>query len=129
VNTTEQTDKPVLGHFFIGMVLLVAIQTVFMLGGLLLERHLNVSITGIPTTVGLVVVILASLFASRKLSIYVLLGSFTAAFLCPLILVLILVFNAASCRKPHIYFSLGCLTALTAAGWVYFIQRIVRKRL
>ena len=120
------SDKPVLGHFFIGMVLLVAAQTVFMCGGLLLERHLHVLITGIPTAVGLTLVVATAVALARKLSSYVLLGTFTAAFLCPLILLLILVFDPNSCQRPHVYCSLGYVAAVTAAGWAYFINRILR---
>jgi hypothetical protein len=120
------SDKPVLGHFFIGMVLLVAAQTVFMYGGLLLERHLSVLITGIPTAVGLTLVVATAAGLSRKLSSYVLLGTFTAAFLCPLILLLILLFAPNSCQRPHVYGSLGYVTAMTAAGWTYFINKILR---
>jgi hypothetical protein len=120
------SDKSVLGHFFIGMVLLVVAQTVFMYGGLLVERHLKGPITGIPTAVGLTLVVATSVALSRKLSPYVLLGTFTAAFLCPLILLLILIFNPSSCQKSHVYGSLGYVVAVTAAGWAYFINRILR---
>jgi hypothetical protein len=119
------SDKPVLGHFFIGMVLLVVAQTVFMCGGLLVERHMNVPITGIPTAIGLTVVLAMALILSRKLSLYVLLGSCTVAFICPLILLLILLFNAQPCLKPHIYCSLAYLAVLTAAGWAWFINKIL----
>ena len=123
------SEKPALGHFFIGMVLLVAAQTVFMFGGLLVERHLKVPITGIPTAVGLTLVVVTAVVLSRKLSSYVLLGTFTAAFLCPLILLLILAFDPNSCQKPHVYGSLGYVAAVTAAGWAYFINRILRGSL
>ena len=121
------SDKPVLGHFFIGMVLLVAAQTVFMYGGLLVERHLKAPITGVPTAVGLTLVVAAAVLLSRKLSSYVLLGTFTAAFLCPLILLLILLFDPKSCRQPHVYGSLGYVAAVTGAGWAYFINKILRR--
>lgn len=119
-------DKAVLGHFFVGMILVVVIQVLFMFGGYLVEKRMNVPVTGIPSSIGLTVVLAADVLLSRKLSGYVLLGSFVLAFISPLILLLIVLFKAIPFTAPHMYWSIGYLAALTAAVCLYCVRRILK---
>lgn len=122
-------DKSVLAHFFIGIVMVIVIQTVFMLGGLVVEKQMEIPITGIPSGIGLTVVLVAGAVASRKLSSYVLLGSFTLAFISPLILLLIIIFKAMEFTAPHLYYAVAYLVVLCIAVWGHFVIRILKRGL
>lgn len=117
-----------LKHFFLGVSLFIIIETIFMLGGLFVENKMGISVTGIPSAIGVTIVLLLGLFLYKK-SEYILLGSFTFAFLTPFILYLVMKFNAMTFLKPHIYLSLGYSLLLILAVWLYYINKIIREDL
>jgi hypothetical protein len=111
-------------HFLRGLALVVVVQTVFMAGGLLLERLTGGPVTGLPTVIGLTLVLVLATVLSQRSSEYVLLGSFTLAFLSPLLLFLILRFKIFPVEERLVYFSMGYLCALILAVWFYLGFRI-----
>lgn len=125
----QTSNRDVVQHFFVGVVVVVTIQLAAMLGGLVVERRMALGVTGIPSAVGLFLVLLVSGLLSRRLSEYVLLGSFTFAFAAPLILILVVIFRMLPLMQPHVNFSLGYMIVLTAAVWLYFLVRILRNQL
>ena len=122
-------ENAALGHFFLGIILLVAVQTVFMLGGLLVERFLGLPVTGIPTAIGLTVTLILALAVSRATSSYVLLGSFVLAFVPPVILALIVLFDTLPFHTPLIQAAIVYLALVTAAVWGYCATRILKEDL
>jgi hypothetical protein len=111
-------------HFLRGLALAVLVQTVFMAGGLLVERLLDSPITGIPSMIGLTVVLVAGAALSRLWSPFVLMGSFTLAFVAPLVLFLAVQFRVFPADERLVFFSMGYLCALTLAVWFYFVWRV-----
>lgn len=122
---SEQDSVP-LRHFFVGAVLLMAIQTCFMLGGYLVEKNMGYPVTGIPSSVGLTLVLIVDLLATRRMSQYVMLGSFTFAFLSPLLLFMVTYFKVVPFASPVTWYSLAYLVALTGGVWAYFMTKIIR---
>lgn len=116
-------------HFFRGVILVVVMQTAFMGGGLMIERLLDAPVTGIPSVIGLSLVLAIGAFMSVKMSQFVLLGSFTFAFLAPLMLFAVAFFNVFPVVDKLVYFSIGYLSALTLAVWFYFAFKIIRGEL
>lgn len=121
-------DENVLKYFFLGIVIFVLIQFIFMYGGLLVEKNLNISITGVPSAIGLTVILVIGLLSAKK-SKYILLGSFALAFISPLILGLIIIFKTMNVAIPNVYYSVGYLIALILIVWVYFINIILKNKL
>jgi len=117
----------VFNDFILGAILFVIIQTVFMLGGYFIEKAKEMPITGIPSVIGMTLILIIGICFAKKGKEYVLLGSFAIAFLSPLILLLIVLFNAMAYTIPHIYYSIGYLTLLLLVVWGYFIIKIYRK--
>jgi len=122
-----KTNKKVnvLGYFFLGLILTVIIQTVFMLGGMYVEKGMNIPITGIPSSIGLTIVLLIGLIMYKKSS-FVLLGSFTVAFLAPLILLLIVLFGAMEFLKPQMYYSLAYTSLMVFAVYIFYMRKILK---
>lgn len=120
--------EDILKFFFIGIILAVVVQSIFMVGGLFIERSINVPITGIPSAIGLTAILIIGLLLVKK-SEYILLGSFAIIFLAPLILFLIVLFNAMEFLVPYVYYSIIYLTALILIVWIYYIHKILRGRL
>jgi hypothetical protein len=118
-------DARAMNHFLRGMGLTVAVQTVFMGGGLLLERLLDIPVTGVPSAIGLTVLLGLGAWLARRYSEMLLIGAFTVAFLSPLILFLVVAFNVFKVEEKLVYFSLGYLSALILAVWFYFGFRIL----
>lgn len=111
-------------HFMRGVILVFAVQLVFMGGGLLVERLLDVPVTGVPSMIGLSLVLVLASMMSRRASDYVLLGSFTLAFLAPVTLFLVVLFRVFPVTERLAFFSLGYMSALVLAVWFYFGFRI-----
>jgi len=122
-------DASCLRHFFVGIILLLVIQTVFMLGGYMVEKAMGFPVTGVPSAIGLTLVLVLGILISRRLSEYVVLGSFTLAFLAPLILFLTVFFKVVPVNMPWAKGSLIYLALLTCGVWTYFLVKIVRGRL
>ena len=116
----------VLGYFFFGLILTVIIQTIFMLGGLYVERQMNIPITGIPSAIGLTIVLLIGLVMYKKSS-FVLLGSFIVAFISPLILLLIVLFGAMEFLAPQMYYSLGYTSLMVLFVYIYYMKKILKN--
>lgn len=125
----QTSNRDAVPHFFVGVVVVVTIQLSAMLGGLALERRMAMGVTGVPSAIGLFLVLFVSGLLSRRLSEYVLLGSFTFAFMAPLILILVVIFKMLPLMQPHVSFSLGYMIILTSAVWLYFLVRILRNQL
>jgi len=121
----KKRKEEIVKHFFLGIILTVIIQSLFMLGGLFIENKLGVLITGIPSALGLTLILILGLILYKK-SEYILLGGFTIAFISPLILFLIILFNAMK-FSYLIYYSTAYLTALIVVVWVYYIYKIWRN--
>lgn len=126
-----QSDKSrtILSHFLWGVVMLVIVQSVFMGGGLLVETLMKTPLTGIPSMLGLTVVLFVGAIMIDRKSEYVLAGSFAIAFLSPLLLLLVTHFKVFPVNERMVYFSMGYLTALVLAVWLYFGVRMVRGKI
>jgi hypothetical protein len=116
----------VLHYFVLGIILFVIIQSAFMIGGMFIEKGMDIPITGIPSAIGITVVLIISFILAKK-NEYVLLGSFALAFLSPLILFLVILFNAMEFTTPHIYYSLGYLCLVVFGVWIYYIRKIIKQ--
>src|SRR3989344_3407515 len=116
-------DKAVLNNFILGIILVVVVQTIFMLGGWFIENQMGVAITGIPSAIGLTVVLLIGISLMKK-SEYILLGSFTLAFISPLILFILVKFKAIEFMAPHVYYSLIYLVSVILLVWIYYVIKI-----
>ena len=116
----------VLGYFFFGLILTVIVQTIFMLGGLYVEKNMAIPITGIPSAVGLTVILLFGLVMYKK-SKFVLLGSFTVAFISPLILLLIVLFKAMDFLAPYMYYSLVYTSLMVLCVYIYYMKKILKN--
>lgn len=123
----RNSDNTVFKYFFLGMILLIIVQVVFMLGGLLIERQLGVPMTGIPTALGLTLVLIIGMIFARK-SEYFLLGSFSLAFISPLILGLIVLFGFMDYSKI-LFYSIAYLALMILIVWIYYINKILKDRL
>jgi len=121
-------NEGVLKYFFLGIVIVVIIQTLFMYGGMLVEKNMQISITGIPSAIGLTLVLIIGLLLAKR-SKYILLGSFSLAFISPLILSLITTFKAMEFTSPHIYYSTTYLVAVILIVWLYYINKILKNKL
>ncbi|MFA5856364.1 MAG: hypothetical protein WC867_03335 [Candidatus Pacearchaeota archaeon] len=128
VSKNKSEENNVLKYFFIGIVIVVIIQSLFMFGGMILEKRMNMNITGIPSSIGLTIVLLIGLFLYKK-SEFILLGSFSLAFISPLLLLLIVVFKAMAYTKPHMYFSIAYLILLITIVWAYYVNRIMKGKI
>ena len=129
--TGKKNNKPksnVLEYFFFGLILTIIIQTIFMLGGMYFERNIGIPLTGIPSAIGLTLVFLIGLIMYKK-SVFVLLGSFTVAFISPLILLLIVLFNAMEFVKPHMYYSLAYTALLVLCVYIFYMNKILKNEL
>ena len=117
-----------LKYLFLGVVIVVVIQTLFMYVGMIVEKNMRVPITGIPSAIGLTFVLIIGLLLAKK-SNYILLGSFTLAFISPLILALIVIFKAMNFTAPHIYYSIAYLVILILIVWGYYIKKILKNEI
>jgi len=123
---TSKKDDSVLKYFFLGIVIVVIVQTIFMFGGMIIEKNMQIAITGIPSAIGLTLVLIIGLILSKR-STYILLGSFALAFISPLILSLIVVFKAMDFTVPHIYYSTTYLVLVILIVWLYYIVKILKN--
>jgi hypothetical protein len=121
-------DENVLKYFFLGIVIFIFVQALFMFGGMLIEKNIQIDITGIPSAAGLTVVLIIGLLLIKK-SKYILLGSFTLAFIAPLVLGLIIIFEAMDFVVPSIYYSITYLVVMILTVWGYFINKILKNEL
>ncbi|MFA6145763.1 MAG: hypothetical protein WC697_00325 [Patescibacteria group bacterium] len=126
-NSLEE-DKNVLKYFFLGIVIFLLIQTLFMYGGMLVEKNMQIPITGMPSAMGLTIVLIIGLLLAKK-SKYILLGSFTLAFISPLILGLIIIFKAMDFLTPNIYYSMIYLVVVILIIWIYYINKILKNKI
>lgn len=122
-------DKLAMRHFMWGLTLLLAVQAVFMGGGLLVESLLKAPVTGVPSMAGLTTVLFISILAAGRKSEYVVLGSFSIACIAPLILFAVVQYKLFPVQTELVHFSMGYMTALTVAVWVYFGVRMLRRRM
>jgi hypothetical protein len=129
VGRMKVDERQLLPHFSLGIMLMVMVQTLCMFGGLVVERRLGVFVTGIPSSVGLFLVLLVAGTLSKKLSDYVLLGAFTFAFVAPLILFVVVLLKALPVMQPQTNWSLAYMIVLTATVWIYFLARIFRGKM
>lgn len=117
----------VMKDFIFGIILFVVIQAIFMLGGLYIENSNGIPITGIPSALGLTVVLLLGLYFRKQKKDYVIIGSFILAFIAPLILYLIVLFNAMEFLAPHIQYSITYMVLVILFVWAGFIIKVFRK--
>jgi ABC-type Fe3+-siderophore transport system permease subunit len=122
-------NKTIMGHFIQGGVLFLTVQAIFMGGGLLVETLARAPISGVPSMAGLTVVLFLAAMRIEKKSEYVLLGSFSIAFLAPLALFLVTRYKVFPVEEPTVYFSMGYLSALIVAVWLYFAVKIIKGKM
>jgi hypothetical protein len=121
----KKTDD-VLKYFFIGIIIVIIIETLFMLLGMYFENYNGLAITGIPSSIGLTIILVIGLLL-RKKSEYILLGSFSFAFVAPLILGLIIIFGAMDYNSPIIYVSIAYMIVMIAFVWFYYLKKIIKN--
>lgn len=121
-------DEDVLKYFFLGIVIVITVLTLFMYVGMLIEKNMQIPITGIPSVIGLTVVLIIGLLLVKR-SKYILLGSFSLAFISPLILILIITFKAMSFTAPYIYYSTAYLVVLISIVWIYYVNKILKNEI
>jgi len=123
----KKRGEDVLKQFFLGIVLFVIIQAVFMIGGLFIENSQGILITGIPSAIGLTLILLISLYYNSKGKEYIFLGSFTLAFLAPLILFLIVTFAPTLVDTSLVNYTLSYLTILVIVVYIVLIKKILKS--
>lgn len=121
-------ESGILRDFFIGVVLFVVIQSIFMIAGLLIEKNRGSLITGIPSSIGITIIILLSIYLNLRGKEYMFFGSFLLAFLVPVILFVFIIFGKAQLSIPIIYYSLTYITFLVSITYLYLTIKIWRKK-
>lgn len=119
-------EREALAEFKKGLFFVLVVQTLFMAGGLLVERLLNAPVTGIPSLIGMTLVLFVCALKTGDRGPFFLLGSFSIAILAPLALFLVLHFKAFPFDERLSYYSLGYMSALVTAVWIYFGVRILK---
>jgi len=122
----KKKEGDVLKEFFFGMILFVVIQTVFMYGGFWIEKLMKIPVTGIPSAIGLTIVLFVGMYYKKK-SEYVVLGSFALAFIAPLILLIVVTLSAMEFLSPQVYYSMGYMAAVILIVWGYYFKKISRS--
>lgn len=117
-----------LKQFFIGIILFVVIQAAFMVGGLFIEQAKGMLITGIPSAIGMTLLLGLGMILNQKKP-YAFLGLFSIAFLSPLILFLISFFAPDRVDSSFVSYTLLYLIVVILAVWTYFTVRILRNKL
>lgn len=125
----EMDDRIIRSQFRKGLYFVLVVQTLFMAGGLLVERLLKAPVTGVPSLIGLTVVLFVCALKTRDRGPFFLLGSFSIAFLAPAALFLVTYFKAFPVQERLAYYSMGYMSALVMAVWIYFGVRILQKDL
>lgn len=121
-----KNKENVIRSLFLGMFLFIFIQIIFMLGGFFIEKSTNTLITGIPSAIGLTIVLLIGLYNNAKGKIYTFLGTFILAFLSPLIVFLISLFGPDLISKPTTYYSLIYMAIIVVSTYIYFVTKLWR---
>ena len=98
-----------------------------MIGGLFIENSQGILITGIPSAIGLTLILLISLYYNSKGKEYIFLGSFTLAFLAPLILFLIVTFAPTLVDTSLVNYTLSYLTILVIVVYIVLIKKILKS--
>ena len=111
----------------LGLVLLVVIEAAFMIGGLLIEKSEGNLITGIPSAIGLSLVILIGLFFVSKGREYVFIGISLLAFIPPSILFAFRTFAPSQVLFPTISYSLSYITLLVVVVYFYLFFKILKE--
>ncbi len=104
----------------------VAVQAVFMGGGLGLERLWNWPLTGVPTALGLTLALCAAAHWARRGALFLLLGALAAASLAPVILVFAIARPLAPYHPVGVAAALIWMLALLFLGWRAAHARIRR---
>lgn len=126
--TKSNQDRGVLRDFFLGIVIFVVVQAIFMIGGLILENSQGRLINGIPSAIGLTVVLIIGLIFNAKGREYLFLGSFVLAFLAPMILFILRVFVASRIDLSLIYYSLIYSTLLVLIVYISLFIKLWRQQ-
>ena len=123
----KKKENNVLGDFFIGIVLFLLIQLVFMLGGLFIENSNSSLITGIPSAVGLTLVLILGLYFNSLGRDYRFMGLFVLAFLSPLIVFLIFLFAPDLVESNLTKFSMIYMTLVVIIADTFIALKIWRN--
>jgi len=122
----EKTDYS-LKEFFLGIIIFLVVQAIFMLGGLFFENFNGDLISGIPSAIGLTLVLFIGLYFNSKNKENIFFGNFVLAFLAPLILFAILIFAPAKMDIPLIYYTLGYMSLLVIIVYLSFFFKILTE--
>jgi len=126
---TPKKEKSFIREIFLGIILFVVVQAIFMIGGLLFENSKNIGITGIPSSIGLIILLLIGIFLVKSGKSYLFLGSYILAFLTPIILFVINFFAPNLVVSKYISYSIYFSALLVIIIWIYFIIKIIRGKL
>lgn len=125
----DQMNKIVMHDFILGIILVVIVQVLFMFGGMLVEDSMGMTITGIPTSIGLTIVFLLGIYYVLKGREFILMGSSMLGFISPLLLYLIYLFKALPYNSPLFGYSIGYMSVVVIAIWMYFVVKISKNSL
>lgn len=128
VKRVQRRSKNPAKDIVLGLILLVVIESIFMVGGLSFERSQGNPITGIPSSIGLTIAILAGLIFLFKGREYVLIGISLLAFVPPVILFVFREFAPSQVLFPTISYSLGYTTLLVALIYIFLFFKVLRSK-
>jgi len=120
-------NSAIKSEFLSGVKMFFAVQAVFMLGGLLVERMLGVLINGIPSAIGLLVVLFAGIRYQKSGRFWAFIGSYAFAFLVPLILYCLVFFSPQLVQMPLAHYVARCVALLVGAVYLYIVILLLRK--
>lgn len=123
----KKKEGNVLGDFFLGIILFIFIQLIFMLGGLFAEKSIGSLITGLPSAIGLTLVFFAGIYYNSRGRKYIFLGSSILSFLSPLIVFMIFLFTPESVSKPLVYYTLSYMAIFVVFVDAYLALKIWRE--
>ena len=119
-------DSHFASQIFLGVLGFLIVQAAFMLGGLYFEKTSGLLINGLPSAIGLTIILLAGLYFNSKGKEYIFYGSFVLAFLAPLITFMIKLFSPESVQIPLINYTMAYMALLVVAAYAYIVFKLLK---
>jgi len=111
----------------LGAVIFIVIEAIFMIGGLLFERASGNLITGVPSAIGLSIIILIGILFLSKKREYVFIGMSLLAFLPPSILFVFRIFAPSQILLPILNYSLVYVALLVIVIYLYLFFKLLKE--
>jgi len=119
-------DSHFASQIFLGVLGFLIVQAAFMLGGLYFEKTQGMSINGLPSAIGLTVILLTGIYFNSKGKEYIFYGSFVLAFLAPLITFMIKLFSPESVQIPLVNYTMAYMALIVIGVYAYIVFKLMR---